>query len=184
MRLADTRETQAAIRVNSKKGGNLKTLFSFGLLFVIAVAALFAADQTWTGSISDSMCGASRKSAAEDGGKPVSARDGTLACVRNGAKFVFVRSGRVYNIDNQDHSGLQGARRPQRQAYGRDEGRHNHGLSERRNRNPKSVKHHSGRNDVRLLTGTRKLVLPHVIDSNKSPAGSLSNEGARGCSLE
>jgi hypothetical protein len=37
----------------------------------------------------------------------MSARDCTLACVKNGAKYVFVRSGKVYNIDNQDYSGLQ-----------------------------------------------------------------------------
>ena len=85
----------------------MKTLFSFGFLFVITVAALFAADRTWTGSISDSMCGATHKSAAEHGGKQMSARDCTLACVKNGGKYVFVRSGTVYNIDNQDYSGLQ-----------------------------------------------------------------------------
>src|ERR1039458_5521000 len=76
----------------AKRGGNMKMLFSFGFLFVIAVAALFAADRTWTGSISDSMCGATHKSAAEHGGKQMSARDCTLACVQNGGKYVFVRS--------------------------------------------------------------------------------------------
>ena len=52
-------------------------------------------------------CGATHKSAAEHGGKQMSARECTLACVKNGAKYVFVRSGKVYNIDNQDYSGLQ-----------------------------------------------------------------------------
>ena len=85
----------------------MKTLISFVFVFVISVAALFAADQTWTGSISDSMCGATHKAAAEHGGQPMSARDCTLACVKNGAKYVFVRSGKVYNIDNQDYAGLQ-----------------------------------------------------------------------------
>ena len=85
----------------------MKTLISFVFLFVISVAALFAADQTWTGSISDSMCGATHKAAAEHGGQQMSARDCTLACVKNGAKYVFVHSGKVYNIDNQDYAGLQ-----------------------------------------------------------------------------
>src|ERR1700693_4090562 len=41
-----------------------------------------AADQTWTGKISDSMCGAKHNTSAEHGGKKMSDRDCTLACVR------------------------------------------------------------------------------------------------------
>src|ERR1039457_3531077 len=85
----------------------MKTLISFVFVFVISVAALFAADQTWAGSIRDSMCGATHKAAAEHGGQQMSARDCTLACVKNGAKYVFVHSGKAYNIDNQDYAGLQ-----------------------------------------------------------------------------
>ena len=67
-----------------------------------------AADQTWTGRISDSMCGAKHNTAAEHGGKKMSDRDCTLACVKeHNAKYVFVSGGKVYNISNQDLGALQ-----------------------------------------------------------------------------
>jgi hypothetical protein len=67
----------------------------------------FAADQTWTGKISDSMCGATHKKTAEHGTSKISDRDCTLACIKGGGKYVFVRKGTVYHIDNQDYAGLQ-----------------------------------------------------------------------------
>jgi hypothetical protein len=51
----------------------------------------FAADQTWTGKISDSMCGATHKKTAEHGTSNISDRDCALACVKAGGKYVFVR---------------------------------------------------------------------------------------------
>jgi hypothetical protein len=60
---------------------------------------------TWTGQISDSMCGAHHKTMAEHG-KKLSARDCTEACVKNGGKYVFVSKGKVYSIENQDFAGL------------------------------------------------------------------------------
>jgi hypothetical protein len=70
--------------------------------FMTGTAAIAA---TWTGQISDSMCGAHHKTMAEHG-KKLSARDCTEACVKNGAKYVFVSKGKVYGIDNQDFAGL------------------------------------------------------------------------------
>jgi hypothetical protein len=67
-----------------------------------------AADQTWTGRISDSMCGAKHNTSAEHGGKKMSDRDCTLACVKDHkAKYVFVSAGKVYNVGNQDLAALQ-----------------------------------------------------------------------------
>jgi hypothetical protein len=66
----------------------------------------FAA-QTWTGKISDSDCGAKHKSAAEHGGKAMSDHDCAVACVKGGAKYVFVTGGNVYPVNNQDFSGLE-----------------------------------------------------------------------------
>jgi len=69
----------------------------------IAIAAAFfagslamAADGTWTGYISDSKC---KVSGAHDG-----ARDCTIKCVKEGAKYVFVNDAdkKVYAIDAQD----------------------------------------------------------------------------------
>jgi hypothetical protein len=63
---------------------------------LITAALAMAADGTWTGWISDSKC---RVQAAHDG-----ARDCTLKCVKEGAKYVFVNDGdkKVYAIDAQD----------------------------------------------------------------------------------
>jgi hypothetical protein len=63
--------------------------------------ASFAAQQTWTGQISDSMCGADHSAMAHDG-KKVNAHDCTLACVKDGGKFVFVSGGKTYDIANQN----------------------------------------------------------------------------------
>ncbi|MBK5295296.1 MAG: hypothetical protein JJE04_26915 [Acidobacteriia bacterium] len=66
-----------------------------------------AAHQTWTGKISDSMCGATHKTMAEHGTAKMSGRECTMACVKGGGKYVFVRGGKVYSIENQDFAALQ-----------------------------------------------------------------------------
>lgn len=85
---------------------------------VTAIVAVFlvassrtinAADQSWSGAISDSMCGASH-AAMSTGGAKVSDRDCTIACVSyqtaDAPKFVFVSEGKVYPIANQKFGGL------------------------------------------------------------------------------
>jgi hypothetical protein len=75
---------------------------------VLGSIAANAADQNWTGKISDSMCGAKHNTSAEHGGKKMSDRDCTLACVKDhSAKYVFVSGGKVYNVANQDLAALQ-----------------------------------------------------------------------------
>ncbi len=77
------------------------------LVSVLAAAAMASgAEQTWHGKISDSMCGASHKSAIEHSGKKLSDRDCTQACIKDGAKYVFVSGGKVYDISNQDEPAL------------------------------------------------------------------------------
>jgi len=72
----------------------------FATLPAIAVfaAALTASasDESWTGYIADSKCGAQ---AANDG-----ARECTTKCVKAGAKYVFVNDGdkKVYAINDQN----------------------------------------------------------------------------------
>jgi hypothetical protein len=86
------------------------TLVSFVLNVFVALAsagvALHAAEQTWTGQISDSLCGAKHEEAAEGQGK-MPDRDCTLACVRGGSKFVLVADGKTYQIANQDLADLK-----------------------------------------------------------------------------
>src|SRR6476659_3476629 len=65
-----------------------------------------AAEQTWSGQISDSLCGAKHEEAAEGQGK-MPDRDCTLACVRGGSKFVLVADGKILQIANQDFADLK-----------------------------------------------------------------------------
>jgi len=81
-------------------------IYTLVLAFGLVLPAL-AAEQTWTGSIGDSMCGVSHKSAAEHGGKKLSDRDCTLACIKNGGRYIFVHQGKVYDIANQSAPGLE-----------------------------------------------------------------------------
>ena len=80
------------------------TLMAASML--MTAAPLFAAEKTWNGTISDSMCGAKHASAAEHGTKEGDA-DCTKACVEKGAKYVFVANGKVYEIENQDFTSLK-----------------------------------------------------------------------------
>jgi len=69
------------------------------LLAVIASAA----EGTWTGKISDSMCGMSHAKMMEmHKDAKMTDRDCTQACIKAGGKYVFVSDGKVYKIDNQD----------------------------------------------------------------------------------
>lgn len=78
------------------------------LASMLGVMSASAADQTWTGNISDSMCGAKHNTTAEHGAKQMSDRDCTLACVKDhSAKYVFVSGGKVYNVGNQDFAALK-----------------------------------------------------------------------------
>src|SRR5256714_12551219 len=82
----------------------MKVRFSAAVVAGLFAGALaLAGDGTWTGYIADSKCGAK---AAHEG-----ARECTVKCVKEGAKYVFVNDAdkKVYVIDNQekvaDHAG-------------------------------------------------------------------------------
>jgi len=80
---------------------------SFALLAatLLFTSIVTAAEQTWTGQISDSACGAKHEEAAEGQGK-MPDRDCTIACVRGGSKYVLVSDGKVFQIANQDNKDL------------------------------------------------------------------------------
>ena len=80
------------------------TAMAFAALLLTAGYA-FAAEQTWTGQISDSACGAKHEEAAEGQGK-MPDRECTAACVRGGSKYVLVVDGKVLQIANQDNTDL------------------------------------------------------------------------------
>jgi hypothetical protein len=82
----------------------MRTRFAMGMILGLLLSGLaMAADHSWTGYIADSDCGAK---AANDG-----ARQCTIKCVKDGAKYVFVDDAnkKVYTIDDQtkvaEHAG-------------------------------------------------------------------------------
>jgi hypothetical protein len=76
----------------------MKTQFIVGLLSVSIATAAFAADHTWTGAISDKMCGADHKKMA---GK-MADRECTQACAKGGAPYVLVADSKVFQLTNHD----------------------------------------------------------------------------------
>src|SRR5215213_7306956 len=74
-------------------------------VLLAGVTVSFAAEQTWTGKIADSACGAKHEEAAEGQGV-MADRECTQACVRGGSKYVLVLEGKVLQIANQDHKDL------------------------------------------------------------------------------
>lgn len=77
-----------------------------GLLACFAWSAS-ATTMTVTGTISDSMCGMSHAKMIADHGGKMTAKECTMACVKAGAKYVFVANKKVYTIENQDLAALQ-----------------------------------------------------------------------------
>jgi hypothetical protein len=71
---------------------------------LFASAGASASTGTWTGTISDSGCGASH--AKMKAQHPGTDAECTAACIKNGGKYVFVTSGKTYTITNQDEKDL------------------------------------------------------------------------------
>ena len=66
----------------------------------LSVSSAFAAKaQTFTGKVSDSMCGAKHMESSDDAGC-------TRVCVGKGAKYALVSGDRVYTLDTSDKAAL------------------------------------------------------------------------------
>ena len=76
----------------------MKMQLVLGAVLLFTTTGAFAAEQTWNGTISDNMCGASHKEMA---GKQ-SDRDCTLACAKSGAPYVLVSDGKIYQLTGHD----------------------------------------------------------------------------------
>ncbi len=75
------------------------------IAFLVLSSFGLAAEQTWTGQISDSACGKKHEEAAEGNGV-MPDRECTQACIRGGSQYVFVVDGKVLKIANQDNKDL------------------------------------------------------------------------------
>ena len=69
----------------------------------LAGLSAWAAPQTLTGQISDSMCGKSHAGMGDMGKNP---KECTAGCVKTGAKYVFVSGEKIYEIKNQNFAAL------------------------------------------------------------------------------
>ena len=89
-------------------GWGLEIMKSFRVIVATFVLATpLAAEQTFTGQISDSLCKAKHEEAAEGQGK-MADHDCTVACVKGGSKYVLLAAdGKVYDIANQDFKDLE-----------------------------------------------------------------------------
>jgi hypothetical protein len=81
-----------------------RILLATAILCVSSLPTL-AAEQTWSGKISDSACGAKHEEAAEGNGV-MPDRECTQACIRGGSKYVLVVDKQVFQIANQDFKDL------------------------------------------------------------------------------
>ena len=83
-----------------------KILGSLVAMVAIAGAPALAAD-SWKGQISDAMCNA-KHADGEHGTKKMTDQQCVEACVKGGAKYVFIGDGdKVYKIANQSFAGLK-----------------------------------------------------------------------------
>jgi hypothetical protein len=81
-----------------------KPVFSLATLFLgasLTLPAVFAADkpQTFTGKVSDAMCGANHMMAGE-------ASACVRACISKGSKYALVVGDKVYALDTSDKTAL------------------------------------------------------------------------------
>ena len=85
----------------------MKALISLAAAVLFTAGTTFAAEQTWNGQISDSLCGAKHESESiGEGNGKISDQECTVACVKGGSKYVLVSSGKVYQIANQTYADL------------------------------------------------------------------------------
>ena len=82
----------------------MKSLF-FASVLAFGTAG-FAADQTVTGMITDSMCKMNH-AMMQKGANKMSDHDCTVACVKSGQKYVLTSGDKVYQIENQSFAGLE-----------------------------------------------------------------------------
>lgn len=66
------------------------------LVTLLVSGCLAVAADSWTGTVSDSHCGAKHATASAAAEKCVA------SCVKGGAKYVLVSEGKVYNVEPQD----------------------------------------------------------------------------------
>ena len=81
--------------VRTRNAGIL--LLSLLMIVGLAISPAFAAGKTYTGTVSDAMCGAKHMGAAADC---------TRGCVSKGSKYALVVGDKVYTLEASDKAAL------------------------------------------------------------------------------
>lgn len=81
----------------------MKYTLAIGVFCTLTGLSVWAAPQMLTGQISDSTCGKSHSAMGDMGKNPNKCM---AACVKGGAKYVFVSGDTVYAVNNQNFAGL------------------------------------------------------------------------------
>jgi hypothetical protein len=76
----------------------MKLMTRATIILLSFVGTAVAADQTWTGTISDKMCGASHKAMPTK----LPDRECTQACSKKGMAYVLVSGNKIYQLTNHD----------------------------------------------------------------------------------
>jgi hypothetical protein len=84
-----------------------KPVLCLAAALFLGASFAFAAEQTWKGKISDSKCGKSHKDTISQSGQKMKSEECVAACIKAGAKYVFVTKDAVYKISNQDFADLK-----------------------------------------------------------------------------
>jgi hypothetical protein len=74
-------------------------LFTVAAALALSLFAFAAKPSTFTGTVSDSMCGAKHQMPGDDAGC-------TRACVSKGSKYALVVGDKVYTLDTSDKKAL------------------------------------------------------------------------------
>ena len=75
---------------------SMKKVALLALAFLVLGSLSLAAAKSFTGTVSDSHCGAKRATASDDAATCVE------KCVSGGAQYVLVSKGKVYTLDPQE----------------------------------------------------------------------------------
>ena len=76
----------------------MKSTIIAAAILVSTASGARAVEQTWTGAISDKMCGANHKAM----GPTMKDRECTQACAKGGTPYVLVADGKVFQLTNHD----------------------------------------------------------------------------------
>ena len=85
------------MNVRTRNAGTL--LLSLLMIVGLAASSAFAAGKTYTGTVSDAMCGAKH-------GMPGDAAGCTRGCVSKGSKYALVVGDKVYTLETSDKAAL------------------------------------------------------------------------------